>query len=82
VLTCGCKGTGAEEIITNEWDGLLVTQHSTDSIVQAVCFAMDHRQEAAEIAIRGMERARHFSWIASAKSLQKVYEQVCMKNRT
>lgn len=79
VLTCGCKGTGAEEIITDSIDGILLEQKDADSIATAICFAMDNRERAGEIAARGVQRAKKFTWDASAKVLTEVYARVCQK---
>lgn len=75
-LTCGCFGTGADEIINDKIDGLLVNQKSSEDIYNAIKFAIENPDKAKEIAENGIDRAKLFSWEASAKSLIKVYEQI------
>lgn len=78
-LTCGCYGTGADEIIEDKVDGLLVEQRSADSIYEAVVFAMDNPEKSREIAQKGIKKAEDFSWDASADSLINVYESIIEK---
>lgn len=73
-ITCGCFGTGADEIIEDRVDGLLVEQRSAKSIYDAIIFAMENPQDASEIAKKGIIKAKTFSWDASASELLKVYE--------
>ena len=75
-LTCGCFGTGADEIINDKIDGLLVNQKSSEDIYNAIKFAIDNPDKAKEIAENGIDRAKLFSWEASAGSLINVYEQI------
>lgn len=75
-LTCGCFGTGAEEIIKDKESGILVAQKSVDDIYEAIVFAMDNPEEAKRIAKNGVNRAHDFSWSASACSLVDVYENL------
>lgn len=77
LLTCGCRGTGAEEIITNNVDGLLLEQKDAQSIADAICFAMDNKKRALEIATLGREKSREFTWKKSGQMLRQVYAEVC-----
>ncbi len=72
-LTCGCFGTGAEEIIHHGHDGLLAGQRSTDDVYSLIRFAIDDPRKAASIAQNGITRAREFSWLSSARALEAVY---------
>ncbi|MBR6742230.1 MAG: glycosyltransferase family 4 protein, partial [Clostridia bacterium] len=75
-LTCGCFGTGAEEIIDHERNGLLANKRSADDIYSLIRFAIDNPGKALEIAENGIVRASEFSWDASARALEKVYDTV------
>ena len=72
-LTCGCRGTGADEIIRHGIDGLLAEPHSSDGVYDCLRVALDEPERASRIAECGIERARGFSWMASAHSLEAVY---------
>lgn len=76
LLTCGCFGTGADEIIDDKIDGILVNQKSTQDIYDAILFAMENSKQANEIAQKGIEKAARFSWDASAESLLEVYKSI------
>lgn len=76
LLTCGCRGTGAEEIITHGVNGLLLEQKDPESIAEAIRFAMDNNDRAVEIAARGRERSREFSWERSGQMLRQVYTRI------
>ena len=78
-ITCGCYGTGADEIIEDKVDGLLVEQKSADSIYEAVKFVMDNPEKAREMAQKGIKKAESFSWEASADSLINAYESIINK---
>lgn len=80
-LTCGCKGTGAEEIIENAVSGLLIEQKSVSAIVEAVRFCMDNKEKAKVIADNGKKRAEEFSWDQSARSLQTVLTEIIHSSR-
>lgn len=73
MLTCGCKNSGADEIIQHKQTGLLVDPHSVHSIVEMIEFAIDNPAEASKIAKKGFERAKDFSWQVSAEALASVY---------
>ena len=78
-LTCGCHGTGADEIIEDKIDGLLVDQRSADSIYNAIIFALNNPEKKQEIVQKGIQKAKSFSWAASAESLINVYESIINK---
>lgn len=78
-LTCGCFGTGADEIITDKVDGILVGQKSSEEIYNAIEFAMNNSEKIKEIAKKGIEKAKTFSWEASADALINVYKNILNK---
>lgn len=79
-LTCGCWGGGAEEIITNGKDGVLVVPKDAKAIADVITWAMDHPDMVAEIALEGRKRAAAFSWENSAHMLADAYYCVLNKN--
>lgn len=80
-LTCGCKDTGADEIIRDGHSGLLLEQKSAAAIADAIRYAMDNPDEAKRIAEGGIARAAVFSWEQSARSLRDVYIKICSLDR-
>ena len=72
-LTCGCRGTGADEIIRHGIDGLLAEPRSADEVYDCLRVSLDEPERAARIAACGIIRAGEFSWMASARSLEAVY---------
>ena len=75
-LTCGCFGTGADEIIHHGQDGLLLGQRSADDVYSCIRLAIDEPERALELAKNGIERAKEFSWLSSARALENVYHSV------
>lgn len=76
MLTCGCLDTGADEIITDGENGLLVEQKSVDAIVSVIEFAYQNPSVAQKIALQGQRRAHDFSWETSAERLISVYREI------
>ena len=77
LLTCGCDtNNGIREIIINKENGLLLKEKDSDSIVDAILFAIENPKEAKVIAEEGKETALQFTWINSARELEKAYNKV------
>lgn len=56
--------------------GLLVDPYDTDAICQALVDLLENRERREELARRGLERARHFTWRQVAEQTVRVYEKV------
>ena len=64
------------EIIEDGITGLLYQPGDADALVEKICWACDHRDEAKEIAQRGQQRARRYTVEANASAVKKVYSQL------
>jgi glycosyltransferase involved in cell wall biosynthesis len=56
--------------------GLLVDPYDTDAIAQGLVDLLDHQERREDLARRGLERARRFTWRQVAEQTVKVYQQV------
>ena len=79
LVTCGCKNNGAEEVITDRVNGFLVEPKSSKDIGEVIAFVIDNLETARNIAIKGVDRAKEFSWEASALALEAIYKELVKK---
>jgi glycosyltransferase involved in cell wall biosynthesis len=56
--------------------GLLVDPYDTDAIAQGLVDLLDHQERREELARRGLERARRFTWQQVAEQTVRVYRSV------
>jgi glycosyltransferase involved in cell wall biosynthesis len=56
--------------------GLLVDPYDTDGIAQGLVDLLDHQERREELARRGLERARRFTWRQVAEQTVRVYQSV------
>lgn len=61
--------------------GLLVDPNDPDGIAEALAQLVTDRQLADACAVRGLRRARTFSWAASARALRTAYENALDRRR-
>jgi teichuronic acid biosynthesis glycosyltransferase TuaC len=75
----GCRGQGAEDIITDEQDGLLVEPHSADEVALALRCIFDAPDFAARLGKGASIRTAEFSWERNAQSYLRLYRQTSME---
>jgi len=56
--------------------GVLVDPYDTDAICQALAELLESQDRRADLARRGLERARHFTWPQVAEQTVRVYKQI------
>jgi len=56
--------------------GLLIDPYDTDAIAQGLVDLLDHQERREELARRGLERARRFTWRQVAEQTVRVYRSV------
>ena len=76
IPTIGVKGMGIDEIIVDEKNGLLVDPKNVDSIVEKIKKVINDKEFAEELGKNGRETALKYTWVNSAKELDKVYKSV------
>lgn len=77
MLTVGVKGQGIDEVIKDGENGFNAEVKSAESIAEIAetLFSMPEADRAALVE-RAVQTANAFSWEASAKSLEAVYQEV------
>ena len=73
----GCRGQGAEEIISDEKDGLLVQPKDVQDLARAIGLLLKNPPFAWKLGMAGMLRARDFTWERNAALYIDIYSQAC-----
>lgn len=74
-----CSSTSSLPEITGD-AGLLFDPRSPESIAEAVLKLHNDESLRKEMSLKGIERARSFSWRATAESTLEVYREVCRRS--
>jgi glycosyltransferase involved in cell wall biosynthesis len=56
--------------------GLLVDPHSPEALADAIARVLDDRALAADLRVRGLERAQQFTWERTAEKTLTFYRQI------
>jgi glycosyltransferase involved in cell wall biosynthesis len=56
--------------------GVLVDPYNSDAISQALAELLESQERRADLARRGLERARRFTWPQVAEQTVRVYKQI------
>ncbi|MBU4360492.1 glycosyltransferase family 4 protein, partial [Patescibacteria group bacterium] len=70
----GTYGCGAEEAITDRFNGLLVPQNNIEKTSQAILSVLDNPVLAEELSQNGLNQAQKMDWSNMVEQYIKVYE--------
>lgn len=73
IPTIGTYDCGAEEVIENGVNGLLVPQNNTEKTAEAILKILDNPQLAKKLGEKGRWRAKEMSW----QNMVKQYIKIC-----
>ena len=76
VPAIGCLGQGAEDIVRDGRDGLLVTPHDLDDLTRALRRLLLDKLQVNAMGTSGRDRAEQFSWNTSATAYANLYDEV------
>ncbi len=77
LLVIGAEDGGTKEIIKHKVNGLLYTLGDTRELAECIEYALTHKDNMREIALRGQDMARRqFSVSNNAEVMQAVYEHL------
>lgn len=79
--TIGCKGQGAEDIIRNGADGLLVPPKDPASLAKALKRLIQDREFAVSLSENAKLRARQFTWERNVEAYLEVYQSIINSRR-
>lgn len=71
-----CKNQGIAEVIKDGVDGLLIDAKSTSSIVDKLMILIKNEDLRKKIGHQGYLKVQNYTWLHSAKELDKVYDIV------
>ena len=72
----GAKDCGAEDIIRNDYNGLLVPQNDAESTAKAIIKLFDNQDFAKKLGENGMVLAKKMSWDKTVDQYFKVYKSI------
>jgi teichuronic acid biosynthesis glycosyltransferase TuaC len=72
----GCSGQGAEDIIRDGKDGLLVRPQDVDHLAAALRRLIENPGFARELGAEAAHRAREFTWERNAARYLEIYETI------
>ncbi len=76
-LTMGCRGQGPSDFIRHLETGYLMPPGKTESVAEALRWAMEHPDCAREIANRGQVYAlKSLTWDANAARMLEIYRSL------
>lgn len=76
LATIGVKGQGIDEIIIDGENGMLIEPQNVISIYEKLKLLVVDNKLRNQIAKSGINTANNFTWKESAKSLDKVYNEI------
>lgn len=76
IATIGVKGQGIDEIIIDEYNGLLVEPKSVKSIYEKLKLLIDNQELRKKISENGRITANEFTWEKSAENIENIYYKV------
>lgn len=72
----GIKSMGIAELIQDGVNGTLVEEKNSDSIFEKIIYLAEHPDIAINIGKAGRFTAQKYTWEASAKNLNKIYQRL------
>ena len=72
----GAKDCGAEDIIRNDYNGLLVPQNDAEGTAKAIIKLLDSRDFAKKLGENGMAVAKEMNWDKTVDQYFKVYKSI------
>lgn len=72
----GCINEGAQDIITNEHDGLLVVPRSLDSLTDALRLCLSNPNQLKRWGENAAQTALQYTWENNAKTYQALYKSL------
>ena len=70
----GTYGCGAEDAITDGYNGLLVPQSNPEKTAEAIEYLLNNPEVAQKMGENGRKRAREMSWDNTVKKILTIYE--------
>lgn len=72
----GTRSMGIAELIQDGENGMLAEEKNVDSIFEKIMYLADHPEIAKNIGKAGRITVQKYTWEASAKSLNKIYQSL------
>src|ERR1700683_633236 len=77
----GCRGQGAEDIVIDQLNGLLVKPRDVDDLTLALSRILREPECAASVGVSARKRAADFSWQRNASRCKQLYVTAAAKSR-